>query len=229
MGQEAAGAQEFAQPGRLCRGSQTLRCRLVLDERTLDRSAGTRREPQMEARQDDQPNGRGGAQAIRQNQSGVPGGNRSATQDRKSLRVTSREATRNASLGNTALAKRGFPVRRRESFTLYPHDLRSIQKKNPGSAIKAGTDASAFHGRRGRSGCTPAEPYPPCRINTLHQKKNLSTAIDKPHTWKFVQFVSRRSPSNRKSKIQNHSIPPIPACSHLTQVPALLSFRLTNS
>jgi hypothetical protein len=38
-------------------------------------------------------------------------------------------------------------------------------------------DASAIHGRAGRSGCTPAEPYPPSRISTLFIDPRLTNHI----------------------------------------------------
>jgi hypothetical protein len=49
------------------------------------------------------------------------------------------------------------------SFTLWAVIAESIQKRKTGSSLKLPpvVIAPAMHGRDRRSGCTPAEPYPP--------------------------------------------------------------------
>jgi hypothetical protein len=58
------------------------------------------------------------------------------------------------------------PTQRGSVFRFGPC-LRSMTEGTPGSGRSQppGADASAIHGRTGRSGCTAAEPYPPSRKN----------------------------------------------------------------
>src|SRR5687768_12135413 len=63
-------------------------------------------------------------------------------------------------------------------FNALDHSLLSIPKENSRGQpqLAPGVDASAIHGQMGRSGCTPAEPYPPNCANTINQKrKNFQT------------------------------------------------------
>ena len=58
------------------------------------------------------------------------------------------------------------------------------QNSQPQNWLRLGADASAIHGRRGCSGCTPAAPYPPSRGNKptkparSNQPKKTMTAVD---------------------------------------------------
>jgi transposase len=71
------------------------------------------------------------------------------------------------------------------SWTPLEEILRSIpENKNPGAGIlRAGRECICSPRTAGRSGCTPAEPYPPNRIRTLHPKSHFQNLpVDKPHT-----------------------------------------------
>jgi hypothetical protein len=62
------------------------------------------------------------------------------------------------------------------------------RSKSPVSSngLKSGRMHPAIHGQTGRSGCTPAEPYPPSRdsMKTKNKKKKTisQSPVDKPHT-----------------------------------------------
>jgi len=59
------------------------------------------------------------------------------------------------------------------SLSLYTVIAEQSRKQKPTAVgAAAGADASAIHGRSGRSGCTPAEPYPPSRISNVSRKQN---------------------------------------------------------
>jgi len=52
------------------------------------------------------------------------------------------------------------------SFSLWAMVAEHSKKQNSQpQKLRLGADASAIHGRLGCSGCTPAEPYPPNRVN----------------------------------------------------------------
>jgi hypothetical protein len=52
------------------------------------------------------------------------------------------------------------------SFSLWAVVAKHAKKQNSQpQKLRLGADASAIHGRLGCSGCTPAEPYPPNRVN----------------------------------------------------------------
>jgi hypothetical protein len=54
-------------------------------------------------------------------------------------------------------------------YTVIAEQLKKTLRQQPKKAA-AGTMHSAMHGQTGRSGCTPAEPYPPSRKLILHRK-----------------------------------------------------------
>jgi hypothetical protein len=62
-----------------------------------------------------------------------------------------------------------FVERRTMSFSLCAVVAEHSKKQNsqPQNWLRPGADASAIHGRLGCSGCTPAEPYPPNRGNSI--------------------------------------------------------------
>jgi hypothetical protein len=69
-------------------------------------------------------------------------------------------------------------------FNALIRGLRSIRdRKNPGSRIRAGTDASAFHGRLGARVALLQSPILPTASSLYIKKRNSrALAIDKPHT-----------------------------------------------
>src|ERR1044071_9367789 len=69
-------------------------------------------------------------------------------------------------------------------FNALIRGLRSIRdRKNPGSRIRAGTDASAFHGRLGAQVALLQSPILPTASSLYIKKRNSrALAIDKPHT-----------------------------------------------
>src|ERR1044071_7031173 len=75
-------------------------------------------------------------------------------------------------------------------FNALIRGLRSIRdRKNPGSRIRAGTDASAFHGRLGAQVALLQSPILPTASSLYIKKRNSrALAIDKPHTCPSVVF-----------------------------------------
>ena len=76
---------------------------------------------------------------------------------------------------------------KRVSFSLYALLAEHFPKTNSQrQKLVPGVDASAIQGRAGRSGCTPAEPYPPSREPIVQNQKKKKTIypvpVDKPHT-----------------------------------------------
>jgi len=69
------------------------------------------------------------------------------------------------------------------------------QQKFPASIRSRELDASAIHGPTGRSGCTPAEPYPPSRRIHVNPMINIFKLppVDKPHTRDFVGVGGREA------------------------------------
>ena len=72
------------------------------------------------------------------------------------------------------------------SFSLWAVVAKHSRKQTsqPQNWLRLGAEASAIHGRRGCSGCTPAAPYPPSRGNKptkparSNQPKKTMTAVD---------------------------------------------------
>jgi hypothetical protein len=77
-------------------------------------------------------------------------------------------------------------------FNALDHGLRSTPgKKNPGLGIKAGTDASAIHGRPGAQVALLQSPTLPAAKEIYAGNRNVpGLPVDKPHT-RFLESKPR--------------------------------------
>src|SRR6267378_8356204 len=77
-------------------------------------------------------------------------------------------------------------------FNALNHGLHSIREsKNPG-AVRGRDGCLRNPWTAGRSGCTPAEPYPPDRQVQIYMKKRNVPGfpVDKPHTRPLAANIS---------------------------------------
>src|SRR6266850_449732 len=89
-------------------------------------------------------------------------------------------------------------------FNALNHGLHSIREsKNPG-AVRGRDGCLRNPWTAGRSGCTPAEPYPPDRQVQIYMKKRNVPGfpVDKPHTRSLAAKNSLLHPCLRSSVVQ---------------------------
>jgi hypothetical protein len=94
-------------------------------------------------------------------------------------------------------------------FSALTRGLRSIHKKNPGSALGAGTDASAFHGRPGARVALLQSPILPAVLSPYMGKKEFFEGL--PLTTHIPVFRSEQPYGSRVNLTRRNPLPVEPS------------------